>query len=372
MLRAIFLLLVSALFCRCVEPTEPVFQLEQPFYLVEGQVADQPGRSKIKVRASSFREVSLEFDPVTDAEVTAFEAAGTQVQWFPQPGDPGIYQPPPDFAAVAGQRWFIRISFADGTVAESSPEVVPPSTSLDGLNIGFDQKGKFDNGRDRFLPVFRVLIDATDDGSRRDFYQWDLRYWELTIICKTCYYGVYREGKCISANIPNSDHYDYLCLGPGPCYQATPGAGLDFANDVGFSGGSMRGREIGTIEFTDFGGLLVEAIQYSITEEAYNYGKVTSDLVNGATGLNATIPAALTGNLSNVSDTDRGMLGYVSAVSVDTLRRFLVRDETTGKPSTSGFERRINLEPVVGLFVPPRAPCRGEGRTLIRPTGWPE
>lgn len=356
----------------CTEPTEPVFQLEQPFYLVEGQLADVAGRSSIRVRASRFRDVSLVFDDVTDAQVVAIAEAGTQVQWGPVAGEAGSYAPPADFRVLTGERWFVRVTFADGTVAESNPETVPRPTQLDGVNLAFDPEASFSTDRKRFLPGFRVLVDATDAGDVADYYQWDYRYWESSTVCATCYYGVYRNGECLPAVIPNGDRYDYLCLDIDSCYQVTPGGELNFASDLGFSGASTRDREIGNLEFDAYGGLLVEAIQYGLTEEAYNYGKVTSDLVNGGAGLNATIPSALTGNLTNVSGTDLIMLGFVSAVSVDTARTFVLRSELTGRPSTTADQRRVQLEPSVGPFSPPQAPCGGNGRSPLRPTGWPE
>ncbi len=367
----IFLLLVlQVVFTSCIEPTEPDFQLGKPFYLIEGRIADQPGRSQLTVRKSEFRAISLEFTEVTDATVLAVEAAGTQVQWQSEAGEAGSYRPPPEFAAATGEQWFVRVSFPDGTVAESSLETVPPPPQLDGLRIEFAQEGRYDEGRDRFLPVFRILVDASDEGARADYYQWDFRYWERRAICKSCYFGVYRDGKCVPAVIPNGDRYDYLCLDVDSCYQVKPGGVLNYVTDAGFSGGSVRGQEIGDIEFIEYGGLLVEAIQYGLTEEAYAYGKGTADLINGSGGLNPTIPAALTGNLRNTTDTERDILGYVAVVSVDTRRRYIERDLNTGTPSNS-FDRSNRIEPPVGFFVPPRAPCAGEGRTPFKPTGWP-
>ncbi len=371
-IRLLLLCLLLVALTRCVEPTEPMFQLEQPFYLVEGRIADQPGRSVLSVRASQFRELSLQFERVTDATVTAISGAGTRVPWQHDPERPGTYLPPAEFSASAGQEWFVRIDFADGTVAESSPEIVPPATQLDGLDIVLDPEGIFDDDRNRFLPAFRVLVDATDEGSRTDFYQWDFRYWESSIVCATCFQGVYRNGVCLPFSIPSGNRYDYLCLDVDSCYQVKPGGALDLANDLGFSGGRIGGREIGQIEFRDYGGLLVEAIQYGLTEEAYDYGRVTADLVNGGSGLNATIPAALTGNLRNVSGTDTDILGYVSAVSVDTLRRFIFRDESLGRPSTTAEERRFRPEPASPFSSPPQAPCAGNGRSPLKPAGWPD
>ena len=370
LLRCFFLLVLAIISTGCIEPTEPEFQLGKPFYLVEGRIAAWAGGSQVTIRQSKFRDISLQFEDVTEATVVAVAGAGTQVQWLPETGEAGSYRPPAEFAAATGQTWFLRISFPDGTVAESAPETVPPPPQLDGLAVAFAQEGRFDEGRNRFLPVFRILVDATDDGSRADFYQWDFRYWERSRICKSCPFGVYRGGECIPATIPDGDRYDYLCLDVDSCYQVTPGGGLDYASDIGFSGGSIRGREIGDIEFIKYGGLLVEAIQYGLTEEAYTYGKATADLVNGSGSLNPTIPAALTGNLRATSGTEFDVLGFVAAVSVATQRRYTERDPTTGQPSTS-YDRSDRLEPSVGFFVPPRAPCAGEGRSPIKPVGWP-
>ena len=365
-------LLLSLLLTACIEPTTPDFQLEGPFYLVEGDIADRVGLSEVRVRQSNFRTVQLEFEDVAGATVVAEERAGSQVQWQASEADPGRYLPPTDFRARAGEEWSLRVTFPDGTEAVSTPEVVPPQSQVQDVRLRFDQEGRFEEARGRFVPVFRVLLDSSDPAGEQNYYQWDYRYWELETVCATCIGGRYRDGVCIPDNVidRNKQDFDYLCEGEDGCYREVAGGRFLFASDQAFDGGQLMGNEIGNIVFTQFGGLLVEGIQYGLTADAFAYGRTVNNLVEGNSGLNATIPAALNGNLTNVDPTGPDVLGYVRAVSVASDRQYIFRDADTGEPV--GRDRPINLEPIVGAFVPPMAPCTGSGRTPVRPAGWPE
>ena len=355
----------------CIEPTAPDFQLEGPLYLVEGDITDQPGLSEVRVRRSDFRTVALKFDDISGATVTAEQRAGPQVEWTEVEGSPGVYRPPADFAAAAGQTWSLRVIFPDGTEAVSTPETVPPPSRVDAVRLQFDQEGRYDEARRRFVPIFRVLLDSADPAGEGNYYQWDYRYWEELLICLTCVESRYRNGVCVPDNViqRNRETFDYLCDVADRCYRRTDGNRFLFASDRPFDGGELTDNPIGDIVFERFGGLLVEGIQYGITAGAYEYGRVISDLVIGSSGLNATIPTALTGNLRNLDEEGEEILGYVRAVSVARRQLYIERTTATGEPL--GRDRPVNLEPIVGPFVPPRAPCAGNGRTPVRPEGWP-
>ena len=366
------LILLSLLLTTCIEPTTPDFQLEGPLYLVEGDIADQPGLSEVRVRRSNFRTLELKFDDVSGATVVAEQQAGPQVEWTEVEESPGTYRPPAGFAAAAGETWSLRVVFPDGTVAASTPETVPPPSQVEAVRLAFDQEGRYDDDRKRFVPIFRVLLDSSDPANERNYYQWDYRYWEEVLICLTCIESRYRGGECVVDNVVqrNRETFDYLCDVEDRCYRRVDGNRLLFASDQPFDGGELAGNPIGDIVFERVGGLLVEGIQYGVTAGAYAYGRTISDLVIGSSGLNATIPAALTGNMRNLDEEGEEVLGYVRAVSVASQRLYLERTTAIGEPLPR--DRPINLEPIVGAFVPPRAPCEGDGRTPVRPEGWPE
>ncbi len=372
-MRRIVILLLAALgLVTCVEPTPPEYQLEQAFYLIEGEIVDRPDLSEVRISASNFQQVQLEFSPVAGATVVATEeGAGTQVQWELADSSAGLYRPPLGFAARAGETWGLEVSLPDGTVAVSRAEVVPGSVPIDDFRIVFDQEGDYDAELKRFVPVFRLFLDFTDPAGEDNYYQWNFRYWQSAVVCLSCNCGVYRNGECVPAQRcnGNNERYDYFCeVGTDGCFRIVRGDELTYASDRAFAGGTVKGQPVGTIDFLEFGPILVEAQQYTLTREGYDYGKVISDLIGGNRGLNATIPAALNGNVRNLDPDGATVLGNVRAASVSSQRQFFVRDASTGDPLPG--DRSIRPEPSSGPFTPPLAPCDGPDRTLIKPEGW--
>jgi hypothetical protein len=275
--------------------------------------------------------------------------------------------------ARPGESWSLRVIFPDGTEAVSTPEIVPPRSEITDLRLAFDQEGRFDQSRDRFVPVHRILLSGTDRAGQRNYYQWDYRYWEELLICLTCQQSRYRNGRCEADQSlinRNRETFDYLCDVPDRCYEESRGTRFLFASDQAFDGGEVTDNEIGNIVFSRLGGLLVEATQYGVTAEAYAYGRTVNDLIVGSSSLNAVLPATLLGNVRNLDPEAPDILGYVRAVSVASERRFIVRDQDTGTPLDP--PRPVNLEPFSGAAPPPRAPCAGNGRSPNRPEGWPE
>ncbi|MBB4079266.1 hypothetical protein GGR28_001886 [Lewinella aquimaris] len=372
-MRASLIFLLFLLLVGCTEPTEPRFQIEASFYLVEGKIADVEGSSEVNVRRSDFGSLQLEFESVPDADVVAVNGAGARVQWQLVDSVAGKYQPPADFAGRTGEAWFLEVNTADGTSIYSDPETVPPPVALTDFEIVFDQEASYDVGRERFIPAFKLLVDFQDPADRTDYYQWDYAYWEKIDVCASCYGGqVWREGSCreVGSGSRYVQRYDYYCDALGGCYRQTVGNEFQYGQDEFFAGQAVVDRPIGQIEFIDYGGLLVEAVQYTITQEAYAYGKVISDLLTGSSGLNATIPATLDGNVRNADPEGVQVLGYVGTAGVSSMRRFITRSETTGTPLPA--DRQIRPEPSVGAFIPPRAYCSGDGKTPEKPRGWPE
>jgi len=367
----LFILLLLPL-AACLEPTRPAFQIEDGFYLVEGRIIAGT-ESEIRIRESNFREIALTLDGIAEATVTSVEDSGSRVDWEVVDPVKGSYRPPADFAAVAGQRWHFEIILPDGTMVLSEPETVPEPVAVNNLDIRFVQESIFDEGRRRFIPRFELYLDYDDPADQENYYAFDYIYWEKTGICITCINGRYdaASGECItrSGESPFFRGFDYACL-PNDCYTITPGLETKYGDDEFTNGGNVTGVPLGGIEFQAYGGLLVEGQLISISREAYAYGKIIQDLTEGNSGLNATIPAALNGNVRNADAAGREVLGFIGAASFSSARAYLERTVDTGFPLQVDPPPRY--EPVPPPGVPPRAPCDIPGeRTSVKPAGWP-
>lgn len=360
----LILILLSLTFTACLDPTAPTFQLEEPFYLVEGQILAGGAESEVRVRESSFGSALLRFSAITGARVTSREAAGLTVEWEAVAGKPGSYRPPAGFVAEPGQMWSVEVVLPDGTVITSDPEEVPATVPVTDFSILFEQNSVFDEGLNRFVPRFELYLDYDDPADVDNFYAYDFRYWEEVIICASCERGRWR-GECIEDL--SVRRYDYYC-DTDECYRETAGNQTVYGNDRLSDGGSITGFPLGGITFDSYGGLLVEGILLSISEAAFAYGEVIEDLTTGNTGLNATTPAALNGNVRNTDPEGQTALGYVRVAAASRQRAFIVRDVQTGTPLPA--DNSIRPEPSAGPFVPPLAPCEVDGRTAERPEGW--
>lgn len=358
-------LLLAALPLSCIDPTEPVFQLEDPFLLVEGRVLAGTGLGEVRVQESERSGNRQDFGPVAGAMVSLESDDGRSVDWEPAE-TPGAYRPPPTAAVAAGERWSLRVRLPDGTEIISAPETVPTAVPLTAVDLRFEQESVFDEGARRFIPRFEVFADYDDPAGETNFYAYDFRYWEEIIICASCPLGRYREGEC-RRDRSVQPRYDYFC-DTEECYSITENDVVIVGDDELTDGSAVTGFPLGGVPFNSFGGLLVEVELLSLTRAGYDYARVVRDLTTGNAGLNPTTPAVLSGNLRNVDPAGRTVLGFFGAAAVSRARRFLVQDENTGDPLP--FDERIYPEPQVGLFVPPRAPCDVPGRTSVRPAGW--
>jgi hypothetical protein len=361
-----FFLLLALPLVACLEPTRPAFQIEDSFYLVEGRIL-AGAESEIRIRESNFREVALKLEAIVEAEVVSVEAGGPRVEWELVDELKGSYHPPSDFLAFAGQRWHFEITLADGTLILSDPETIPEPVVANNLDVRFVQESTFDEGRNRFIPRFELYLDYDDPADQKNYYAFDYTYWEKTNVCISCENSIYRNGECLiqEGESPFYPGFDYSCE-PFDCYTINPGLQPRYGNDEFTNGGNVTGVPLGGIEFQAYGGLLMEGQLISISREAYNYGKVIQDLSDGSSGLNATIPAALNGNVRNANPDGRDILGFIAAANFSSVRLYLERTLSTGAP--------LQLDPpprFEGGF-PPRAPCDIPGvRTSVKPTGWP-
>jgi hypothetical protein len=362
-------LLVLSILYGCIEPTKPEFQLENSFILAEGSILAGEGLGEIRIRTSNFRGVVLAFESVEGAEVLAVEADGTTVSWE-QGFEPGRYVPPPGTIVSPGETWHFEIILPDGTSLISDQETIPEPVEVSNLTINFVQNSIFDAGLNRFIPRFELFLDFEDPADKENYYAYDYRFWEEITICASCVNGLWRAGECIPFDNPRfNNRFDYLC-DTQECFSISVENETRYGTDALINGSSLTGFPIGGIVFTAYGGMLVEGSVNSITREAYDYGKVIQDLVDGNAGLNPTIPAALDGNVRNMNPDGREILGFIGAASRASARSFFNRTTLTGSPLP--FDNNIRIEPVDPPAVPPRAPCNIPGvRTSERPVGWP-
>lgn len=361
LISPVFLSLLACL--SCVDPVVPVYDYATGFVLVEGQIVDRPGYSRVSVRESALEYGTYRLRPIENAAVSSVGDDGTEVAWTPD--ETGTFLPPATFFARGGVSYHVRVALPGGGLVESAPELTPTPVDLTPLRLRFEQEAYFSSDYDRYVPAFTLLTDVADPAGETNALRYAYRTWSQTSTCFTCQYSIYRNGACIttpgSRNVPR---YDYPC--DSTCWTISRSTRVELLSDALNPGGTIRDVPAARIDFVGSGGLLAEVEQYSISPAAYAYYGVLRDLTEGSGGLNAPLPAPLYGNLRRVDDESVAVLGFVSVSALSTRRLYWDRDLIDGTPLIA--PQAPVREPVDPS--PPTAPCAGPNRTTQTPEGW--
>lgn len=364
--RAFALLCVLMLLTACADPVKPAFRFEAGFLLIEGRITDTPGFSEVRVSRNEILFDTYTLAAVPGSIVSSVDNEGQEVIWESVP-ESNSYRAPEGWVAEAGKSYYIRVVTPQGEIVESLPEQVPSSVPLLNARVEFEQEAYFSTTRNRFVPAFRLLVGLEDPADEKNFYQFNYSTWQTIDVCATCERARWRDGVCIAG--PDTrfvSRWDYLC--DAQCWVTAQGTGRNVLSDEFINGNRVDNIEAGRYDFDRPGGLLFVLEQYSITEAAYEFGEVLEDLAEGGGGLNAPLPAALVGNLTDISENKTSVLGFVGVAAVNTERVFVNRDTIDGE--SLPYDGSIILEPVNPS--PPVAPCEGGTRTRERPLGWPQ
>jgi hypothetical protein len=116
--------------------------------------------------------------------------------------------------------------------------------------------------------------------------------------------------------------------------------------------------------------LLIVGELQKVSANAHAYYSVLRQQSLGGGGLNATLPAALDGNIDPVVEDSPPVLGYFSVVASSEGRVYFNRDTINGVPLP--FDGNINFDIPPPPGAPYVHPCQGNDRRNQAPTGWPE
>ncbi len=355
------LVLLALALTACVDPVVPEYDFQTGFFLVEGSIVNREGLSEVRVSRSEVQFGTYKLSPVRNATVYSTDDTGNETRWQPTEVA-GTFRPDLAYVPQPGRRYVLHVETDDGAIIESAPELMPEPVPIADLRMRFAQEAYFSVARDRFIPAFTMLVDVDDPSAEDNFYRYRLQTWTQTGICATCVNAVYRNGDCIFTR--GVDYYDYAC--DVACWSISRSTEVNLLSDELNPDGDYRDQAVGQFDFVGSGGLLAEVQQYATTREAYAYYRVVEELTEGSAGLNAPLPAALYGNLSDRSAERINVLGYVAATALTTRRLYWNRDTIPGTPLVG--TRTPQLEPLVPS--PPTAPCTGPNFTSEEPEGW--
>lgn len=367
-----FIAILVLWICSCVEPFKLRVKSNLRILTVDATLTDSTDEQSINLNESVNVTGNVVLYPILKAKVELL-VNNTEKIAFIEKGA-GKYALPSGFRTKAGSKYKLFFTKADGTKYESGEDEMFSVPEIIRVHDKFVENGiekNFGNEHANY-----VYLDTQDPANEKNNYVWSWQLWERQNICFTCEGGRYfetpRPAGCKRENGYEGITYDYYC--DGNCWEIFTSKELNVFTDIYTNGNPITNRLIAKIPFYNFGGALIEIKQQSVSSNAYRYLKLLADQVQNNGSLVDTPPAALIGNIKNISQPDEIIAGFFMVTSVRYIKYWIDRKEPIARKLTpTGLhETSIREEPMGNIpGRPPLTPCiASPTRTPNKPKGW--
>ena len=336
--------ILTAIGCySCVSPYDIRFHDAMQVLVVDAILTDEDAEQQIQILASDYFNGIIHEIPLSNLKAEILVNHTTKIK-LTERGD-GVYALPITFRTKIGDTYQLLFQKADGTQYQSTEERLISAPKIDKIYDEFVAEGLLQNNKR--LPVNNVYIDFKDSASQQNYYKWSWNLWERQYICTT------------------TDYYDLYC--DKDCWDILHDNKLDIFSDEFSNGKSTVGKLVAQIPYYQFNGALLEIRQQTISAEAYHFLKQLQDQVQNSGTLVDTPPAAVVGNIKNITNPNEEIAGVFMVTSVVSEKYWLSRENASGKARPIGLLLRSpNVSP-----VSIRSPCiESKNRTAHKPKEW--
>ena len=305
-IRIIFVMLVAATLCRCIDPYNYDFEEKSNYLVVEGFVTTQPGPHLIKL--TSTRNIYNKENKyklyIESADVSVVDEEGTAARF--SESAPGHYYSDSSFVAQPGKKYKLRIAGFGGGMYESSEEEVFPASEVNMVKAVYTEKKTVsESGFIRDIKGFNVSAFISDDPDVRNQYlmRVNLTYLMLTNpapkpCCDMCW---------VRERLPDFEVFkDQFISGQQNV-------------EVPIAFFPVRPKYF-------YDRVYVEVEQLSLSPAAYAFWRSFYEVKNLQGGLFDPVPAALTGNISNMDNRSEPVIGYFFVSDVAKKGVFVERE----------------------------------------------
>lgn len=317
----------------CINPVDlPIRQTEHRL-VVDGMITDEPPPYIIKLTYSGNLSRSLlipEELAINGAVASIEDNLGNQAQLEQDPLDPAYYwMRDSRLQGVVGRSYTLRVTLPDGSRYVSRPERLAPVPPIDRLYAEYHES----DPNSVLFNTFLVRIDTHDPPAAGNYYRWQAM----------SYVPVWN----------GSDPLGYYngVVGRGS-YAPFYGELTNVLSDQLINGNSIAGQLILTSPLVALGTQYMEARQYSLSREAYQYWVLYQEQLSRSGTIFDPQPASIEGNVYAEADTTKLALGYFGASAVSRQRIMMYTDTINYGRFVTRFGPRIfasTLPDVPGL-----------------------
>lgn len=363
----------------CIKPFEPNYK-DQSInkYVVQGTLSSKEGWHSIFVSTSSGVEEAT-YQPLSHCQVSIIDDLGNEYSAEGNYGEYLVWMSKENL--VVGRGYKVKVITPNGEQLESEydylpdgPEVLEPTYKIEAHPI--QEMGDFLDGLQ-----FYIDLKANENQSR--FYRWQLiETWEY----HSRYPAEYYYNGEIKQLIP-PDSSDYFCWITDQIDEVftlnTTNLISNEINDFPLHFVANNSSRLGVLY-----SLLVQ--QIALSEDAYKYWEQLRQNNTEIGGLYSSQPLAVRGNLKNLSNPDKEVLGFFQANTIHSVRIFVepppinltYTDKCNPTKLEHGFVeigpgeypaylQTVNGNPSNILLNDECVVCTLRGGTNVKPAFWP-
>lgn len=293
----------------CIEPYDFEAIGTQEVLVVEATLTDQGGENFVKLSTSIGLTDSVQ-NPVRNATVWTEDNTGSTIYF--NESQPGLYEPDPLAAGVAGKIYTLYITTSDGTQYKSNAEILLPPTPIDSVYGEFKvfpstESGTTSRGVQFFLGASK---NTSTDAS---YYRYQI---EQDYAIQVPYASAYKWDE-------NQLMYFARDTLINVCYQHIPSTGILITTTSGQTENRVTELPLVLVEESDPYLLSKYSLitrQYTISPEAHQYYKTLKETNEASGSFFDQQKGSPIGNMTSLKDSSKPVLGYfeVAGVATDT------------------------------------------------------
>lgn len=329
-MKYIYILLLSVLFVCCEERYEPNTENQEPAYVFDALITDQPGPYSIRITKSyGYDKVS---EPVEDAIVVVYCSDSSHYRFY-YSNDGYYYSDSNEFQATIGMSYQMKVTTSEGTSFVSEWDELLPCPEIDRLSAK-DYQAKiitYGSGYHEENDYGIMVMNSSNTNGFTPYYRY-----KCDIVVQTDQYLpgpspvevlIYRpldSRKMLC--LVDANNYSFKTIIDNQLYQ-TSYVSLYYKNDSLMPSNDYQVR---------YSGEFVRVKQYSLSKRQYSYWNAINDLQNQTNYLFGQLENEPSGNISSSSN-DVKVLGYfcVSAVKEKCMACSLVIKKRGGSSTKS-------------------------------------
>lgn len=309
-ITAILLLFTSM----CIEPFDPPRGDFEDLLVIEGLITDEVDPQIIRI-SRSFPIDTVQFLPENGAEVMVMDDLGNEHQL--QSVGSGEYQTPSGFQGVKDRTYQLFVTTSKGEIIQSDPVTLKSTPKIDSISWEINSRL---NDEGILIDGVQIYINTHDPNNDTWNYRWQ---WEETWEFNARYHSSFQWA-------PNGDvevrtENIYTCWSTVKSQNIFVGSSGKLTTDVISAHPIHYVSASGSNRLIKKYSILVK--QYALSEAAWFFWQQMEKMNQDLGSLFAPQPTAVKGNLINISEPEKPVIGYFDASTVDEMRLFISKEE---------------------------------------------